>query len=193
MENKMSELSKEQQDVLKEGLDSKIEKVFNQYSIDSNEPIDIFGLLEKIGFSVFYSDLKQYDGLIVVDETREKFDNFESNKIIAVNSNLGYEKSVFTLAHELAHFLCLKWLKCDENIQLEYRENSMVGKRTESENFIDFVAASILLPKKSFVATLNNFGVYKKDEASDEMVKRLASFYELEVELIKRRIGEVLD
>lgn len=178
---------------LKNNLNEYLEKFYLENSINIEQPIDIFDVLKKIGFSIYYAKLESYDGLIVVNEEIDYFRGFKSNKIIAANSELSYEHSVFVLAHELAHYLCAKWLsKNEEKIQVEYREPHKSDGRSESENFIDKVAAAILLPEKPFIKMLNGFGITKSNQKTEEIIKKLAIIYDLEEILISRRIDEVL-
>ena len=155
----MTEFTNEEIANLKKDLDKNLEKFFKDNDINVEKPIDIFEVLNKQKFSVYYADLKKFDGAVIIDESVDSVLGFDNNKIMVVNSNLSYEDSVFTLAHELAHFLASKWLKPTSKLQVEFREHSKKGARNDTENLIDFIAASILLPKEPFINILSRFEI----------------------------------
>ncbi len=155
-------------------------------------PIDIFKILERMGFEVYYGKLGKYDGAMLVDESVQSIDGFDTNKIIVVNSKLSYKKSVFTLAHELAHFLVQRWMNPLERLQIEFREHSKKGERDDTENLMDYIAASILMPEDVFKMSLAQKNITKKEDVvSADVVDALAQQYDVEFEAARRRIGEV--
>ena len=187
-------LTKEKIEELKKQLTSNLEKFRKEFcSENESTPIDIFKILDRMGFDVYYANLGKYDGAILVDERTAVIEGFNSNRLMVVNAKLPYENSVFTLAHELAHYLTQKWINPNTNLQIEFREHSTKGRRNETENFMDYIAASILMPKEWFAKSLANKEIYtKNDEVSVDIIESLAKQYGVEFEAAKRRIQEVL-
>ena len=180
---------------LKNDLDANLDNFFRAYYADQNIPVDIFAILERLNFDVYYGKLpRRYDGIMIVDENATVIEGFNSNKVIAANSKLSYRTSVFTLAHELAHYLAKRWLKSSETekLEFEFREHTKKGERDETENFMDFIAASILMPKKQFIDDLENAGIKNAMDASSKVIDDLAAKYDVEYEAARRRIDEVL-
>ena len=163
------------------------------WSENTSLPIDIFKILGRMGFEVYYGVLGKYDGAMLVDERVKVIDGFDTNKIVVVNSKLSYQKSVFTLAHELAHFLVRRWLTPNARLDIEFREQGQKGERNDTENFMDYIAASILMPEEMFKRSLAEKGIYNKDNfVSADIVDSLAQQFDVEFEAARRRLGEVL-
>ena len=187
-------LTKEQLEELKAKLPENLEE-FKKSFCSGNDtlPINIFKILERMGFEVYYGDLGKYDGAMLIDEDVNFIEEFNTNKIMVVNSKLSYENSIFTLAHELAHFLAYKWINPHKKIQVEFREHTQKGVRDETENFMDYVAASILMPEDVFKSVLAQKGIIsKEDSVSADIIDSVADIFDVEFEAARRRIGEVL-
>ena len=192
--NKEMKLTKEQIEVLQNDLPNKLKQFQQDYCSSSDElPIDIFKISDRMGFDVYYGDIGNYEGAMLVDESVKFIDGFDTNKILVVNSKLPYRASVFTLAHELAHFLVYRWLNPEKRLQIEFREHSKKGERDETENFIDFIAASILMPEEIFKSNLAQQGITTKaQDVSADIIDTIAQRFDVEFEAAKRRISEVL-
>lgn len=187
-------LTKEQLETLKKELPNNLAQFKKDFCSENDViPVDIFKILDRMGFDVYYGDLGKYDGAMLVDESVKSIDGFDTNKIVVASSRLSYNNALFTLAHELAHFLVYRWMKPHERLQIEFREHSKKGERDDTENFIDYIAASILMPEDLFKRSLAEKNIYKKDDSiSADAVDAIAQQYDVEFEAAKRRVYEVL-
>ncbi len=187
-------LTKDELEKLNNDLTKNLEQFRKDFCSTSDKlPIDIFKISQRMGFEVYYGDLGKYDGAMLVDERVKFIDGFDTNKIVVVNSKLPYRKSIFTLAHELAHFLVYRWLRPNERLQIEFREHSQKGERDEIENFMDYIAASILMPEDVFKSSLAEKGITSESSCiSADNIDSIAQQYDVEFEAAKRRIAEVL-
>ncbi len=186
--------TKEELQKIREDLPEKLKEFRNSFCSGSDSlPIDIFKILDRMGFEVYYAKLGKLDGAMIIDESINAFENFKSNKLMLVNSKLSYENSVFTLAHELAHYLAYKWINPDKRVQVEFREHGIKGVRGDTEHCMDYIAASILMPEEIFKKSLAQKNIYKKgDPVSADVIDSLAKLYGVEFEAAKRRVSEVL-
>lgn len=188
------ELTREELEKLKKNLSENLKNFRETFCSGSDTlPIDIFKILERMGFEVYYGDLGKFDGAMLIDEDVNFIEEFNTNKIMVVNSKLSYKSSVFTLAHELAHFLAYKWINPGKKMQVEFREHTKKGIRNETENFMDYVAASILMPEDIFKGVLAQKEIFSKEDViSADIIDSIADKFEVDFEAARRRIGEVL-
>lgn len=189
-QKKIMELRTEEIKDLKKDLSKNLSIFFDEHYKERKIPVDIFKILNNIGFDVYYADLGTVEGVMVVDESVQAIEGFKGNKIMVVNSQLSYASSVFALAHELAHYLVQKWLYPNKKIQVEFREHIEKGMRSNTENFIDFIAASILMPSEQFKQVLAEKKI-SKDQIDPNDVRKVAKIFEVDYEAALRRVGEV--
>lgn len=112
-------------------------------NIDSY-PVEIVKICNEQGLKVFEEYLKPDEsGLIVVDN--KKWDKYDSDKFIVVNSYESATRRRFTIAHELAHFVLHK----GENVLYAHRDmTDNRGDNAEIEREANYFAANILMPEK---------------------------------------------
>lgn len=189
-------LTEEERRTLKEGLPGFLNDFWQAYYTEREVPVDIIKILKRMNFSVYYGKLPDaYDGFVMIDENVSAIKGLKNNKIVVANSKRSYESVMFTLAHELAHYLSQKWLNHndkDHKVQLEFRERTNKGERDETENLMDFIAASILMPEEEFKKHLEEKNITSLESAQSSDIEELASIYDTEYEAVRRRIKEVL-
>lgn len=140
--------------------------------------VDAVRLSKFFGFVVDEKDmLANEDGSVSVSEDQSK-------KNIEVNINRSVETKRFIIVHELSHYL----LHYSGGGRLfKHRENTK-GKNLE-ENDADYMAACLLMPKKSFKMEYDRM---KKDKYSQSaIIYRLQEVFRTPTESIERRIREV--
>lgn len=179
-------------------LDEITEEFLRKYSIDMKG--DIFQVLEKIGFEVHKANFRQpLEGIIFVDENEKRIKDFDKNKIIFYNANADLYKTRFILAHELAHYVNEKNKHPDRKVFFAMRDHQIGYSNNISEQEIDYMAASMLIPKEELknnvykhLGELN----YNKDIIHNLItdqyyIEQLQKDYRVDAELIKRRLTEV--
>ena len=155
---------------------------FKRMGIKLIPPVDIFEVATSLGFDVRGAEFEdQLDGLIVVNEFSEKIDGFNSNKVIAYNCFKDINTKKFIVAHELAHYICQKVNELDKRIVIAAREHADGYSDNEEEQKMDYIAASILVPKEDLLSFLND------DTSSSKVAQR----YNVPEELAARRMCEV--
>lgn len=104
-------------------------------------PVDIIGLCETAGITVFEDDLpERVSGFIVIQD--KPLEPYGKEKLIVVNENELATRQRFTIAHELAHYILHK----EKNQELyAHRDAGQYGGiETEANTF----ASAILMPEK---------------------------------------------
>ena len=124
------------------------------YDISMEPPIDLSGLLEKIGISTKGIDFSQIEAKA----------NYAQGRILGAaiskgdNLTIFYRKQDtenrqrFTIAHELAH-CCLHSKNLEQN-HIELRENA--ENKSYREKDADIFAGELLIPQKSLVQIYDN-------------------------------------
>ena len=165
-------------------------KVFyDKNDIEVTIPVDIFEVANSLGFDVRGAEFKEpLDGLLLVDENAERIKGFNSNKVIAYNCQKSIYMKKFIVAHELAHYINAKNVKSEEKIVLAAREHEDEYSDNVNEQRMDYMAASILMPREDLV---KNFSGKNIDKA--ELTNLVASRYNVSSKMAERRIEEVLN
>lgn len=87
--------------------EEQIEKIAENVRSDTDllsVPVQIGAIASFYGFKIIEADMPDStSGLVIVND--ENIENFETNKIIVINSCHSYKRKRFTTAHELGHFL----------------------------------------------------------------------------------------
>ena len=159
-------------------LESKKLAFFERYNISENEVIDSIAdvLRKKLGFEVKEMELPQdIDGAILVDSKGKLTKDNKPIKKIVVSSKIDKLKQRFTVAHEFAHYIIN-----DNREILAFRDHSRNRKKlfsdNELEDDVDYMAASILMPKDSFYNELI------KLKSEPEVIKYLTLYKKFRVE-----------
>lgn len=179
MKFKIDEM-KEMEDMLKSFLAS--------HNIKLTIPVDIFNIANLLRFDVRGSEFStdKLEGLILVNEDVDKIEGFDSNKIIAYNCKKDINTKKFIVAHELAHYIAKKSNSTDSNIVFAARDHESGYSNDVYEQKMDYIAAALLIPevdlRKKYQAKVSQ---------SDDFYMQVATTYNVEFELAKRRVSEV--
>lgn len=178
--------SKAQMDEMEEMISAFLKK--NQMAL--SVPVDIFALATDLGFDVRAAALpKRIEGLILVDESAEKIEGFNSNKVIAYNILLDIDEKKFIVAHELAHYIEEKCSHGDESgkIVIAARDHEPGYSTNVDEQRKDYIAAALLIPRDD----LNSKYTQRAQSKDENFYRELADHYRVDNRLAERRIEEV--
>lgn len=165
-------------------MEDLITKFFEVMEIERTVPVDIFKIATNLGFDVRGAEFEEkLEGLLIVNEYVDKIDGFDSNKIIAYNCSKDIATKKFIVAHELAHYIREKTDAYDKNIVIAARDHVDSYSQNTEEQRMDYIAASLLIPKKDLVQFLNH-------DVNVEILQ-VAERYKVPEELAKRRMEEV--
>lgn len=163
-----------------QSMESLLLSFLSKMNVTLSVPVDIFELADQLGFDVRGAEFDEHmDGLIVVNEFEDKIDGFESNKVIAYNCKKDIEDKKFIVAHELAHYIWEKSQAQERRIVVAARDHHGKYSVDEKEQRMDYIAASILVPREHLV-----------DSGVTDPVK-VAKVYRVPEALAQRRLQEV--
>lgn len=161
-------------------IERRAERVLDAFEYDPSDCIyvDAVMLARFFGFNVIESDsLPEHDdGNITVSADGKE-------KTIVVNTNRNFETKRFIITHELSHYLL--HYTGDQTL-FRHREN--IKGKNEEENDADFMAACLLMPRKSFSAC---YKVLRQTMSYSDMVVELQLVFKATSESVIRRISEI--
>lgn len=152
----------------------------------SNEKVetDIIAIARIMGFKLFHTKLeginRNISGMIGVSKALNG--KYSSDKVIILNSEDSDEHLLFTIAHEIAHYIY------DYNpiIHHEYfNKYNTEESQTDSEIRANRFAASFMMPRSKFEKFYNN-KLSKK-----ENIDRLSRIFQMPKTSVERRIIEL--
>ena len=165
-------------------MENLISSFLQTVEVERTIPIDIFEFATELGFDVRGAELKdQLEGLIIVNEKIDKIEDFNSNKVIAYDCSKDISTKKFIVAHELAHYIDKKVNHQDQEIVVAARDHADDYSKNKNEQKMDYIAASLLIPKDDLVGFLKEHKVIR--------VSQIAKHYNVPKELAKRRVKEV--
>ncbi len=138
----MSRLSKAKQ----ENIDSTIDCILAEIGKTCPENT-ILDIIKSLNIDVLQAD---FDAMGMADVSGVIIRRENEKPVIFINENQSERRKVFTMAHELGHFIMNHGGK--ENYRLDRQDYS---KGSEDETEANYFAASILMPKKRFIETYN--------------------------------------
>lgn len=170
-----------------EDMPDRAQDVLNYFQVDDfSLGVPIVGILSKLGFEIFQSDLEPADLLAYIAVDPKFEDVYGSNKIICVHSkrNVGYKR--FAMAHELAHYL----FDFDDNKGLYYYNTYFMkeGDDNLKEMFADKFAMSLLMPERVF---LRMYEEYRQLESKADIVNALGKYFIVSSTAILKRLIEL--
>lgn len=167
-----------------ERMEDLISAFFERMEIDYVVPVDIFKVATDLGFDVRGAEFEEnLEGLIIVNENTEKIEGFDSNKVIAYNCFKDISMKKFIVAHELAHYISEKVNAYDKKIVIATRDHVDSYSEDREEQQMDYMAASLLIPKNDLCQFL--------ERNTTINVSEVAKRYKVTEEVARRRIKEV--
>jgi len=143
-------------------------------------PVSVEEIAEAVGIEELREvDSENFEGLLVTDAGKTK-------GAIAYAKSSGRERRRFTIAHEIGHFLIpthganAQCAKADLGVVKS--ADSRKSKEAEANRF----AASLLMPRKLYLAGMRRLGAPETDH-----ILKLASRYEVSKEAAARRFAEL--
>lgn len=176
----------------KKEFEKQIDTFFERNGLIKKKNNDIFAIGTKLGFKIFSMPLPDgYDGVIAVER---------DFKAIGIDEKADPIKARFTVAHEIAHYI-----RESANGSLDSNGPIIALKdrifhnedKSKEEQIADYMAAAILVPFDEFKKDLLDNGLSLPIEYSNAqkldpiLIENLATSYNVEPNLIIRRIAEV--
>lgn len=159
----------------------------NGYNSETDDYVDVVSFVQNLGFVVGNAALDDNeDGFLAMRPSNfvEKGDNLSSDKIIGVNAKRTLDWKRFIIAHEFAHSV----LHYKEGQVYLHREH--IKGKNRDENDADFFAASLLMPRDSFIRVYNE--LTNQGLKSNALCMQLATIFRVPLDSVSRRIDEVI-
>ena len=169
-----------------EDMPQRAQEVLNFFGIsDFSSGVPIVEILSKFGFKIFQSDLEPDDlaAYIVVDPHFE--DTFGSSKITCVDINDSIGHKIFSLAHELAHYI----FDFNESEKLIFYDTYYRHDHDDQleEKRANQFAANLLMPEEVF---RKEYAKCKKDSKVDT-VSELSRRFQVSPKAVLMRFKEL--
>ncbi len=130
-------------------IKKKVEEVFKETGLISI-PVEVVAMASFYGFSVYELEMDdKVSGMIIVGDQNLK--DFDTDKVIVVNSNHAATRKRFTVAHELGHYI-LK--NCPQNCYA-HRDSGEVYNPEEKD--ANSFASALLMPEEDIRRFANSF------------------------------------
>lgn len=159
------------------------------YGLKSSDiKVPVLEIAKKMGFKVYTAEFYDRDlsGTIGISESLR--DKYGSCRVIILNNQDSDEHILFTLCHELAHYIYDYQSKNNQ----EYSNTYRTGEPTNNQEIrANRFAAAFLMPKKFFI---NSYISFSKDTDDQNAVVRLLSKkFSAPETAVRMRIAELLN
>lgn len=169
-------------------VDNAIDKILKECNIDAY-PIDVIQIAQKLNFKVYSTKFSSNDIFGVMYDGTIPFNGEPHDKrFIAVNADDSPEKKLFTIAHELGHFI----QHCNDNNNFYERYRSKENnpdyvQKKKFEDQADFFATNILLPG----TILRKYIYIHKSLGPQKLKEKICHDFLVEPETVQKRFEEL--
>lgn len=165
-------------------IDQAVEKILEENYI-FNPPINVFKIANDMGFNLYMVEFKDNDIKGIMVDSNEIFKPFRKKRIIAINKKDYNTRQLFTVAHELGHFI----LHCNDNSNFYERylgEDSVQNENIEKQ--ANFFAASLLMPSKMVDKLI--LGLRNENYNDDYISNTIAQVFNVSLKSAQKRLVE---
>lgn len=170
-------------------FDDAVTRILEENHI-AEPPVNVIKVAASMGIKVFTVEFADREVRGAIADFKSPLPQFKNEKrIIAVDKNDYATRRIFTIAHEIGHFV----LHCGENNDFYERdvyEDSKEDKRTQIEKDADFFAACLLMPKDMFKNFVANSPYYKTRD-KENLVLDICKKFIVAKEAASKRLTEV--
>lgn len=171
-------------------IEDAVELILSENGI-KQVPINAFDIARKLGFVIKTVSFQDDSISGVLWDGAEAFPSLSGDycRIILLNVKESAERQLFTVAHELGHFM----LHCNDETNFYERyitkdcKDAISEEQKDMEDKADFFAANLLLPR----STLLRFIQTNDFNNENEIIASVSSVFCVEKETIRRRLEEI--
>ncbi len=155
-------------------------------------PINAFDIARKLGFVIKVVSFRDDSISGILWDGAEPFPALGAayQRVILLNGNESAERQLFTVAHEIGHFM----LHCndDTNFYERYitnkcKDETIPDEQKDMEDKADFFAANLLLPTEILLRYIQTNGL----NSTTEIINSVSADFCVEKETIRRRLEEI--
>lgn len=170
-------------------IDDAVEKILKENNI-IDPPINVVKIAVGMGFKVFTVEFTDKNVMGAIADFKSPIPQFGNEKrVIAVDKNSYATRKIFTIAHEIGHFV----MHCGESNDFFERDvynNPENDMRVQIEREADKFAACLLLPKEMFKDFVANSPYYKARD-KEALIQDICKKYIVSPKTVKLRLEEV--
>lgn len=160
------------------------QKFCRRYNI-SEYPVMLEPIYTALGFKVFTQKLpKDVSGFIVAQ--KDNFHDYDSPKVIVVNSSESGARKRFTVMHEIAHYVLHR-----DNADEVYAHRD-AGQNSRMETEANLFAANVLMPQELIDDALENMSnMYWFEQSVESIIQYIASKFAVSTEAAAVRLRQL--
>lgn len=151
-----------------------------------NQRTPIIEIAKVMGFKIFTAQFNDRNLSGTIGISKKLKTEYGSDKVIILNNQDTDKHILFTLAHEIAHYI----YDYNSNIAVEYSNTYRTNEaQTDSELRANRFAAAFLMPAKSFITTFKN--ITEQTKIKEEIIIKLSDIFNAPETAVKIRIQEL--
>lgn len=129
-------------------IDEAVERILEENNI-TQPPINVMKIASSMGISLFEANFKDPNVVGIIVDAKEKIKPYNCQRFIATDVNSYPTRRLFTIAHEIGHFV-MHCSRENDYFERDHYDDELNDFRDEVEKTADKFAASLLLPAEMF-------------------------------------------
>lgn len=151
-------------------IQEKVQTVFKETELLSI-PVEVVSMANFYGFEVYELEMDDNtSGMIIV--SNKNIENFDTKKVIVINSKHSNSRKRFTIAHELGHYIL------SDKPEECYAHRESKGSYNPDERDVNSFASALLMPKddlEKFCKLIEND--YSADKVPFVLISKVSERY----------------
>ncbi len=171
-------------------IDTAIKRILDENSITS-PPVNVFKIARNMKFDLFSAEFKDNNIKGVMVDSKDVCPPFNSKRFIVINRKDYNTRQLFTVGHEIGHFV----LHCNDKINFyeRYMDNEHCNgelKNEKIEKQADFFSASLLMPSAWVDDFILKLKVQNPDIEYNDIIILMSQHFFVSEETARRRLIE---
>ncbi len=170
-------------------IDDAVVRILEQNKI-TKPPINVIQIAISMGFKVFAVEFADRNIVGAIADFKTPIKQLDNEKrVIAIDKNSYATRKIFTIAHEIGHFV----MHCGENndfFERDVYDDRKIDMRTQIEKDADKFAACLLLPKEMFKDFVANSPYYKM-RSKENLIREICMKFLVSYKTAAMRLKEV--
>lgn len=174
-------------------IDTDVEDLLNtllnnpEYNLKLNKRrVPVMEIAKVLGFNIYTTKFNDYNIKATIGISNQLIDKYKSNKVIILSNEYTDEEILFSLCHELAHYIY------DSNPNNEYSHTYRINEvDNEKELRAIRFADALLMPQTSFKEAYIELSHNIND--TELLIYALSDTFNAPLEAVQRRIKQVIN
>jgi Zn-dependent peptidase ImmA (M78 family) len=170
-----------------ESIDDAIAIILKECKI-TKPPINVIQIATNMGFSVYDAEFKDNKIVGVIADMHEPIKPFGKKRIIATKRGDYPTRKLFTIAHEIGHFV-MHCGEANDYFERDIDEDELFDTRDDTECAADKFAACLLMPEDMFIDYVRKSPYYLLDK--EALIQDIQKMFVVSYTAAKLRLNEV--